>query len=75
MIKEISSIDHNITIFYFHSWKVILVSIAFHTVDPTFKIVISKNLTFDDSDFLQAFKCGLKRFLLPVELNHLGILE
>ena len=39
------------------------------------KIVISKNLTFGDSDSLQAFKCELKRFLLSVELNHLGILE
>ena len=39
------------------------------------KIVILKNLTFSDSDSLQAFKCGLKRFLLSVELNHLGILE
>ena len=39
------------------------------------KIVISKNLTFGDSDSLQAFKCGLKRFLLSVELSHLGILE
>ena len=39
------------------------------------KIVISKNVTFGDSDSLQAFKCELKRFLLSVELNHLGILE
>ena len=39
------------------------------------KIVISKNLTFGDSDSLQAFKCELKPFLLSVELNHLGILE
>ena len=39
------------------------------------KIVISKNLTFSNSDFLQAFKCELKRFLLSVELNHLGMLE
>ena len=39
------------------------------------KIVTSKNLTFGDSDSLQAFKCELKRFLLSVELNHLGILE
>ena len=39
------------------------------------EIVISKNLTFSDSDSLQAFKCELKRFLLSVELNHLGILE
>ena len=39
------------------------------------KIVISKNLTFGDSDSLQAFKCELKRCLLSVELNHLGILE
>ena len=39
------------------------------------KIVISKNLTFSDGDSLQAFKCELKRFLLSVELNHLGILE
>ena len=39
------------------------------------KIVISKNLTFGDSDSLQAFKCELKRFLLSAELNHLGILE
>ena len=39
------------------------------------KIVISKYLTFSDSDSLQAFKCELKRFLLSVELNQLGILE
>ena len=39
------------------------------------KVVVSKNLTFGDSDSLQAFKCELKRFLLSVELNHLGILE
>ena len=39
------------------------------------KIVILKHLTFSDSDSLQAFKCGLKRFLLSVELNYLGILE
>ena len=39
------------------------------------KIVISKNLTFGDSDPLQAFECKLKRFLLSVELNHSGILE
>ena len=38
------------------------------------KIVISKSLTFSDSDSLQVFKCKLKRFLLTVELNHLGIL-
>ena len=39
------------------------------------KKVISKNLTFGDSDSLQTFKCELKRFLLSVELKHLGILE
>ena len=39
------------------------------------KIAISKNLTFSYSDFLQAFKCELKRFFLSIELNHLGILE
>ena len=39
------------------------------------KIVILKNLTFSDSDSLQAFKCALKRFLLSVQLNHLGRLE
>ena len=39
------------------------------------KKVISKKLTFSDCDSLQAFKCELKRFLLSVELNHLGILE
>ena len=33
------------------------------------KIVISKNLTFSDSESLQAFICELKRFLLSVELN------
>ena len=55
----------------------ILVSIAFHTVDPTFgtKIVISKNLTFSDSDSLQAFKRELKRFLLSIQLNDLEILK
>ena len=39
------------------------------------KIVISKSLTFSDSDSLQVLKCKLKRFLLTVGLNHLGILE
>ena len=39
------------------------------------KIEISKNLTFSDSDSLQAFKCEMKRFLLSVELNNLGISE
>ena len=39
------------------------------------KIVISKNLIFSDSDSLQAFKCEPKRFLLSIELNHLGMLE
>ena len=39
------------------------------------KIKISKKITFSDSDSLQAFKCELKRFLLSLELNHLGILE
>ena len=34
-----------------------------------------KNLTFSDSDSLQAFKFELKRYLLSVGLNHLGILE
>ena len=38
------------------------------------KIVISKNLIFSAIGSLQAFKCELKRFLLSVELNHLGIL-
>ena len=49
----------------------ILVSIAFHTMDPIFgkKIVISKKLTFSDSDSLQAFNRELKRFLLSVEIN------
>ena len=39
------------------------------------KLVIPKNLTFSDSDSLQAFKCEPKRFLLSVQRNHLGILE
>ena len=39
------------------------------------KIVISKNLTFRDSDSLQAFKHELKRFLLSIELNDLEILK
>ena len=39
------------------------------------KIVILKNFTFNDSDSVQAFKCELKRFLLSVELHHLGIIE
>ena len=39
------------------------------------KIVISKNLTFSDSDSRQAFKGELKRFLLSVELNDLEILK
>ena len=57
--------------------KKILVSIAFHTEDPIFgtKLVISNNLTFSDSDSLQAFKSDLKRFLLSVELNDLEILK
>ena len=33
------------------------------------KIVIFKNLTFSDSDSLQAFKYERKRLLLSVELN------
>ena len=36
---------------------------------------ISKNLTFSDSDSLQAFKSELKRFLLSEELNNLEILK
>ena len=39
------------------------------------KVVISQIIIFSDSESLQAFKCELKRFLLSVELNHLGILE
>ena len=39
------------------------------------KIVISKKLTFSDSDSLQAFKHVLKRFLLSMELNDLQILK
>ena len=39
------------------------------------KIVISKNLTFSDSDSLQAFNRELKRFLLSIELNDLDILK
>ena len=39
------------------------------------KIAISKNLNFSDSDFLQALKRELKRFLLSVELNDLEILD
>ena len=39
------------------------------------KIVISENLTFSDSDSLQAFKRELKQFLLSVELNDLEILK
>ena len=39
------------------------------------KIVISKNLTFSDSDSLQVFKRELKGFLLSVKLNDLEILE
>ena len=35
------------------------------------KIVISKDLTFSDSDSLQAFRHEFKRFLLSVELNDL----
>ena len=50
----------------------ILVSVAFHTVDPTFG---TKNLTFSDSDSLQAFKRELKRFLLSIELNDLEIFK
>ena len=39
------------------------------------KIIISKNLTFSDSDSLQAFKRELKRFLLSIELNDLEIFK
>ena len=39
------------------------------------KIVISENLTFSDSDSLQASKRELKRFLLSIELNDLEILK
>ena len=39
------------------------------------KIVISKKLTFSDSDSLQAFKREVKRFLLSIELNDLEILK
>ena len=39
------------------------------------KIVISKNLTFSDSDSLRAFRCEFKRFLLSIELNDLEILK
>ena len=53
----------------------ILVSVAFRTVDLTLrnKILISKILTFSDSDSLQAFRRKLKQFLLSVELNDLEI--
>ena len=37
------------------------------------KKVISKNLTFNDIDSLQAFKHELKLFLLSIELNDLEI--
>ena len=39
------------------------------------KIVISKNLTFSDSDSLEAFKRELKRFLLSIQLSNLEILR
>ena len=52
----------------------ILVSIAFH-FNLWDKIVISKELTFNDNDSLQVFKRELKRFLLSVELNDLEILK
>ena len=39
------------------------------------KIVISKKLTFSDSDSLQAFKRELQRFLLSIELNDLELLK
>ena len=39
------------------------------------KILISKKLTFSDSDSFQAFKRELKQFLLSVELNDLEILN
>ena len=38
-------------------------------------MVISKKLTFSDSDSFQAFKCELKEFFLLVELNGLEILK
>ena len=37
------------------------------------KMVISKYLTFSNSNSLQVFKRELNRFLLPVELNDLEI--
>ena len=58
--------------------KQILVSIAFHTVDPIFgkKIATSKKQkTFSDNGSLQVFKRKLKRFRLSVELNELEILK
>ena len=39
------------------------------------KIVISKNLTFSDSDSLQAFRSEFKRFFLSIQLNDLEILK
>ena len=39
------------------------------------KVVISKKLTFSDSDSLEAFKRELKWFLLLVELKDLEILK
>ena len=39
------------------------------------KILISKKLTFSNSDSFQAFKRELKQFLLSVELNDLEILN
>ena len=39
------------------------------------KIAISKNLTFSDTDSLQAFRRELKRFLLMIELNDLELLK
>ena len=49
--------------------------ISYHGPNLWNKIVISNNLFFSDSDFLQAFKRDLKRFLLSVELNDLEILK
>ena len=54
----------------------ILVSIAFHTMDPTLEQNSNfKKFNFQCSDSVQPFKCQLKRFFLSVELSHLGILE
>ena len=74
-IKTKSDLRNENSIKNLYAEKILV--LYFCTVDPTFgsKIVISKSLTFSESDSLQAFKPEPKRFLLSLELNDLEILQ